>query len=345
MQIPRVGVENPHLTSPRFDDAWMAVAHVGHVVVGVEEDPSGLIVERLHPAADDLERLAVPEAQVSSKAAAAYRQGLRFGNLRRCLRRGRQAEQPRRIGAERSPDGALTGPADPGKVRAQPKQVEDHLEVEVGRPSAIDLGRANRPELLAGLHLLPHRPPPERLPGEMAVERVEAISTRPFVLQDQDRAIIERRPVVVRDDDPSREWRVDRRPCRKKEIHPQVHCPPLRPLPCLFRIVAEERRGVEQSCLVVAPQREDRPFVGHLLFDPPGERSDLQALRIPFDQRAGHAEVKGYPPIPLPIDAHHRGESPLRLSKPDGETLRFRHGGQSDRLPKHRLGHAPRNLP
>jgi hypothetical protein len=64
VQVPRIGVQHEHLLGRRLHDTRVAVTHVGHVVVCVQVSPSGVVVEVLHPAAYDLDRLSICHGQV-----------------------------------------------------------------------------------------------------------------------------------------------------------------------------------------------------------------------------------------------------------------------------------------
>ena len=63
LKIPRVGVENLHLLLRGLHDGGMTMAHVTHVVDGVEILPLIFIVQVLHNAPHDIERLFVRDAQ------------------------------------------------------------------------------------------------------------------------------------------------------------------------------------------------------------------------------------------------------------------------------------------
>ena len=66
VQVARVRVEHAHLLRRRLHDAGMRVAHVRDVVVRVEVSTARVVVQILHPAAHDFQRLAIPEPHVRS---------------------------------------------------------------------------------------------------------------------------------------------------------------------------------------------------------------------------------------------------------------------------------------
>ena len=66
VQVACIGVEYRHLLLPRFDHAGMAVSNMTDVVDGVEVGTAILVVQVLHRASHDLERLLIRDAQRSA---------------------------------------------------------------------------------------------------------------------------------------------------------------------------------------------------------------------------------------------------------------------------------------
>ena len=66
VQVARVRVKDEHLLGRGADDARMAVTDVRNVVVGIEVLASALVVEILHPAADDLHRRPIGDGKVGT---------------------------------------------------------------------------------------------------------------------------------------------------------------------------------------------------------------------------------------------------------------------------------------
>src|ERR1700730_3592391 len=77
MKIARIGVEEGKLVLRGFDDPRMAVPDERYVIVCVKIRSAGLIVEILHPAAHNFQRVLIRDGQISSKERAAPREGLR----------------------------------------------------------------------------------------------------------------------------------------------------------------------------------------------------------------------------------------------------------------------------
>ena len=74
MQIPGVGVEDAALLCRCARHGGMAVPDVWHIVVRIEKLPACLVVQVLHPPANDLQRRVVREIQVSPDDRVAMRQ-------------------------------------------------------------------------------------------------------------------------------------------------------------------------------------------------------------------------------------------------------------------------------
>src|SRR5215469_4649391 len=110
----------------------MAVANQGNIVVNVKKSPAGFIVEILPPAAHDLQRLVVTDAEVSSEQSAAHFERLFFRRLAEIFYRH---DQPR-VWRQTFPDLALTRVGNAGKIRGEIEIVNDDLKMQVGRPVA-----------------------------------------------------------------------------------------------------------------------------------------------------------------------------------------------------------------
>ena len=97
---------------------------------------------------------------------------------------------------------------------------------------------------------------------------------------------------------------VERRANRRSGLHKKIHSQMNRP-PFLHqrRFCPEQRRGIEQPCLVVSPNsnRSVRRF--HLLEQPARKCMDLPIRRIGAEQRAANAEIENM----------HRGRSQIRF--------------------------------
>ena len=199
MQIARVGVEEGHLLLDGPHDAGVAVADEGDVVVGVEIGPARLVVEILHPAAHDLERLAVGDAEVAAEELPAGGQGLRLGRLRGGEAVGGDAQDQVGVRARgRSRASAGPGAATPGEVPVETEKVEDDLDVDVRPPVAVRGRRADRGEGLAGPDGLSGLEAGDRVRIEMAVEREELRAGRRLVAEDDQRAVVLGRVVARR---------------------------------------------------------------------------------------------------------------------------------------------------
>ena len=81
MQITRVGVEERRLLLDGLDDTGVAVTDMRYIVVQIDVRATGVVVQVLHPAANDLERLFVRDAQIVTEDAAAPPGQLARGRL------------------------------------------------------------------------------------------------------------------------------------------------------------------------------------------------------------------------------------------------------------------------
>ena len=108
VQIARVRVQHAHLRRAGLHDARMTVADVRHVVVRVDVASALVVVQVLLPAAHDLHRIAVRDAQIAADRARARRERLLSSSAasRESARAGTRAMQVR-IGTERRPRRAL----------------------------------------------------------------------------------------------------------------------------------------------------------------------------------------------------------------------------------------------
>src|SRR5262245_31862664 len=115
----------------------MAMAHVRHVVVRVQITAALFVEEILRPAANELDRLTVRDAQIPAERPPPSRK--RFGLARRARRKQiyGYAENQVRIGRQTPPDVTLAGAADSGKIAIGVEQISDDLKMQVRRPSAV----------------------------------------------------------------------------------------------------------------------------------------------------------------------------------------------------------------
>jgi hypothetical protein len=163
VQIAGVGVEQGQLRLCCPHHARVAVAHMRHVVVHIEKRAAAVIIQVLLPAAHDLERPAVRDAQVAADARLACGQ-------RRFERRRRRRKA---LGRDAKPYVARAGGRHAGVVAPEVQQVEDDLNVQMRRPVAVHGRRADPPDLLALRHGPAFTQHVEALGAQVAVQRVE----------------------------------------------------------------------------------------------------------------------------------------------------------------------------
>src|SRR5437016_6002548 len=71
MKIARVGVEQRELRLRRLDHAWVAVPYERHVVVNVEVRAPRVVIQILHPSANDFQRTLIRDAEIFPQQSAA----------------------------------------------------------------------------------------------------------------------------------------------------------------------------------------------------------------------------------------------------------------------------------
>ena len=120
--------------------------HMRHIVVGVQIAPPGFIVKVLHPAAHNLQRLAVTDADIPASVAAARSQQCLRGMRSRagCCRHCRNSKYQVRVGRDAAPNFALAGQRTAIEVAGNVEHVGDDLEVHMRPPVAVD-GRGANP--------------------------------------------------------------------------------------------------------------------------------------------------------------------------------------------------------
>ena len=173
------------------------------------------------------------------------------------------------IGRERGPDGALRGGGHAGKVAVQVQRIDDELQVEVGRPAAVDRRGAQRGDLLSGGDGLADGDHGERFAAQVTVEREERRPVAGGVAQQDDRAVILGRLVVGHGVDDAGQRGKDGAAGRCKEVEPQVHRAPRRGV---ARALAKERPGVDQPRLVILPDAQRAAVTRQLGADARRER-------------------------------------------------------------------------
>ena len=171
MRVSRVRVEHAKLLRRRAYDQRMRMPDVRDVVVRVYEPAPVIIEQILCRAADDLHRIAIGDAEIPAEAlpSRGKRRGLRWPGRR--LRFHGNAEQPRRIGTERKPEIALRRTRHARIVCAEVEQVGHHLKVEMRRPSAVYVGRAELRDPFALRYPAARVHAVERIHAQVAVDR------------------------------------------------------------------------------------------------------------------------------------------------------------------------------
>src|SRR5207247_8532427 len=101
---------------------------------------------------------------------------------------GPDPQQQMWIGIETPPDRALAGVSNAGEIRAAIQQVHNDLEMDVRRPVAIFLRRADAANALAARELLADAEPNERVPRQVAIQGEKLCAIAGRVPKDNERA-------------------------------------------------------------------------------------------------------------------------------------------------------------
>ena len=248
VEIARVGVQDSELVLHSANDARMRVTDEGNIVVDIEERAAGVVEEILFPAANDFQRMAVGDAEISAEEGAASGKGSVERRSGRRKMAGRNAYDEIGIGRQTEPDGALGGESYTGKIRGTIEKVENDLKMNMRRPAAIFPGVADVSKNLATGDVLANFQRRKRSGGEMAVKSEEVEAGGRGVAKYDDGAVIERRGIVCQ--------RVDRGVERggngiagcDEQIEAEMNGAALSEW---IAGVAEHRRGVERTRFVV----------------------------------------------------------------------------------------------
>src|SRR6266404_1783283 len=76
VKVARIRIDHGHLSLSGFNYARVTMAHVGHIVVSIEILSIFLVIEVLHRAAYDLDRIVVGDTQISTEQPFPRGQGL-----------------------------------------------------------------------------------------------------------------------------------------------------------------------------------------------------------------------------------------------------------------------------
>src|SRR5258708_18334493 len=129
---------------------------------------------------------------------------------------GREARQKR----------TLRSASHAGKTGAPRKQIENHLKMEVRRPAAVFLCRADTGELLPACDVLANLEAVKHFFGKMPVEREEFVATVGFMPSGDHWAVVQRSGIIRHDVDHTIQRRADRSSWLDKKVHAKVYRAP-----------------------------------------------------------------------------------------------------------------------
>ncbi len=113
------------------------MSHERHVVVNVKIRSPRVVIQMLHPPANDFQRALIRDAEVFPQQGAACGKRLRELRLFRWKTVGWNSKQEIRIRRETRPYGTLRSISNTRKIGAKLKQIENDLKMNVRRPAAV----------------------------------------------------------------------------------------------------------------------------------------------------------------------------------------------------------------
>src|SRR6266849_3427476 len=139
VKIARVRVQQRKLRLRRLDHARVAVPYERHVVVNVEIRTPRIVIQILHPSANNFQRALIRDAEVFSQQGAARGKCLRELLLFRWKTIGRNSDQQICIRREARPYGTLRSISNARKIGPQIQHIQNDLKMNVWRPPPIFL--------------------------------------------------------------------------------------------------------------------------------------------------------------------------------------------------------------
>src|SRR5260370_3660511 len=226
MKVARVGIEQRKLRLRRLDHAGGAVPRERHVVVDIQIRSAGVVIEILDPPANDFQRSRIRNAESICQKGAAC--GKRFAESRLSGWKaiGWNSQQQIRIWRKASPHWTLQSISHTGKIRAQLQQIENHLTMEMWRPAAVFLCRADAGELLAACDALSNLEVAKRLFGKMPVEREEFLANVGFMPQNHHPSVVQGSRIILHTPHHSIHPPSHRTASLNKKVHAKVHRAP-----------------------------------------------------------------------------------------------------------------------
>ncbi len=320
MQVPRVGVQDGHLSRARPGHARVTVADVGDVVHHVEEGAARLVVEESAEAAPDLEGRAVRQRKRRPEALAPL-----VSEAARILGRGAEPRRPSedQIGVgtegEPGPAGARRGHA--GKIPVGVEGVGEDLEVDVRRPVPVLGRRSDRADARPALDCLAGRQARDRVATEVSVEGEEGRGVLRGVLEDHRGPVVEARGVVAHAADGAGKGSRHGRARLPEEVDRQVD---RAPLGMLAARTGERVARVEKPRLVVAADAQLLAGGRERSEEPGRHDADVGRLGGRSEHRAPHGEVEDDGAARVPGD--HRSHLALVRRDPGFDRRRLRAG-------------------
>src|SRR5437879_8894940 len=171
----------------------MTVPYERQVIVNIQIRSPRIVIQILHPPANDFQRALVRDAEILPQQAAT--RGKRFAEswlLRRETIR-RNAKQKIWVRREACPNGALRSVGNARKIGAEFEQIEDDLEMNVWHPPAVCIRSAYLRNPLSAANTLPRFQRSKRFFRQVAIQCEEFLSVASLVPQNHERSVVLRR--------------------------------------------------------------------------------------------------------------------------------------------------------
>ena len=212
--------------------------------------------------------------------------------------------------------------------------------MHMGGPVPVRGRRAHARDLLSSLHELPLGEARQSVEAEVAVEGEERMTLVRLVFQDNQRTIVLRRRVVGENVDDALERCLDARSRLDEEIDAKMNGSTLvggRKAPI------EERRDIEEPCLIVAADSHRYAGLPHPAEQRLGEGAGLHGPRVGAQKSAADAQVEDQTRGTAQIHVQDGRQATRIRGDPGNDRGRPGDNGERAGVPESRVGEARRN--
>src|SRR6266481_1464687 len=323
VKIARVGVKQRELRLRRLHHTRVAVPDERHVIVNVEIRSPRIVIQILHPPANDFQRALIRDAEVFPKQGAPCGKWLPESRFFGRKAIGRNSEQEIWSRRETRPYGTLRSSSNTWKIGPQLEQIENDLKMNVWRPAPVFLCRSDAREWLTSRNALARFQANERIFGEMPVQREEFPAIAGFMPQDDQRSIVLRSGIIRDDVDHAIQRRDERSARLNKKVHAEVNGAPF------VRGIAaraERWRSVKQSRFVVTAHTNGSARAVHCVKYFFRECGSFRSPGIGAEKRAAGTQIKNNALGPPHINIQNRSRGACARFQPALDLVALRNG-------------------